>query len=64
MPLIKGSSKITISKNIKEFHGGQTYAATAKKFGKTKADKQAVAVAINEAHKSKSPAKAIAKKCK
>ena len=49
MPLKKGKSKKVISKNISEFHGGDTYAKTAKKFGKKKADKQAVAVALNVA---------------
>ncbi len=53
MPLKKGSSKATVSKNIEEFHGGKTYSATEAKFGKEKADKQAVAVALSEARKSK-----------
>lgn len=53
MPLKKGSSKKTISSNIKEFHTGKTYAKTAAKFGKKKADKQAVAVAMSEARRSK-----------
>ncbi len=48
MPLKRGISKETVSKNIKEFHGGETYARTEKKFGKAKADKQAVAVAMSE----------------
>ncbi len=53
MPLKKGSSKAVVSKNISEFHGGKTYAHTEAKFGKEKADKQAVAVALSEARKSK-----------
>lgn len=53
MPLKKGSSRKTISQNIKEFHTGKTYASTAKKFGKKRANKQAVAVALNSARKSK-----------
>lgn len=53
MPLKKGSSKKTVSGNISEFHKGKTYAATKKKFGKKKADKQAVAVALSTARKSK-----------
>jgi len=49
MPLKSGKSQKTISKNISEFHGGKTYAKTAAKFGKEKADKQAVAVALDKA---------------
>ncbi|HEY6022013.1 MAG TPA: hypothetical protein VIY48_19750, partial [Candidatus Paceibacterota bacterium] len=51
MPLKPGSSKETISKNISEFHTGKTYAHTAAKFGKAKADKQAIAVALSTARK-------------
>ena len=57
MPLKKGKSKKTISKNISEFHKGKTFAKTAKKFGKDKANKQAVAVALSTARKSKTNAK-------
>jgi len=53
MPLKPGSSKETISDNISEFHGGNTYAKTKSKFGKAKADKQAVAVAFSKARESK-----------
>jgi len=53
MPLKKGKSKKVVSSNISEFHKGKTYAATKKKFGKEKADKQAVAVALSTARKSK-----------
>lgn len=53
MPLKRGKSKKTVSKNISEFHKGKTYEATKKKFGKAKADKQAVAVALSTARKSK-----------
>jgi hypothetical protein len=49
MPLTKGKSKKTISKNISEFHGGKTYTATKKKFGEVKANKQAVAAALSKA---------------
>jgi hypothetical protein len=52
MPLKKGKSKKTISKNISEFHKGKTYAKTTKKFGKDKANKQAIAVALSTARKS------------
>ena len=49
MPLKAGSSPSTISSNIKELHTGKTYAHTAGKFGKERADKQAVAIAFSEA---------------
>lgn len=52
MPLAKGKSKKTISKNISEFHTGGTYAATKKKFGAKTANKQAVAAALSQARKS------------
>ena len=52
MPLKPGKSKKVVSENIAEFHGGKTYAHTAEKFGKKKADKQAVAVALKELRKS------------
>lgn len=53
MPLRKGKSKKVVSENIREFHKGGTYAATKKKFGKAKADKQAVAVAMAQKRKGK-----------
>lgn len=52
MPLKKGKSKKVISKNIRELHSGKTYQKTKKKFGKKKADKQAVAIALEKARKS------------
>lgn len=51
MPLKKGSSQKTISSNISEFHKGNTYAKTKKKYGKETADKQAVAASMNKAGK-------------
>jgi hypothetical protein len=64
MPLKKGSSRKTISSNIKEFHGGKTFKAAEAKFGKAKADKQAVAAALSTARRSggKAPAKKKAAK--
>lgn len=53
MPLAKGKSKSTVSKNIRELHAGRTFAKTEAKFGKKKADQQAVAIALNQARKSK-----------
>lgn len=52
MPLKRGKSKATVSTNIRELHGGKTFAHTAKKFGKAKANKQAVAIALSTARKS------------
>lgn len=49
MPLKKGKSKQVISSNISEFHRGKTYERTKEKFGKEKADDQAVAVALRKA---------------
>lgn len=53
MPLKPGSSKETVSDNISEFHKGLTYAHTQAKFGKKKADRQAVAAAMHEAGKGR-----------
>lgn len=52
MPLKRGASKKTVSSNIRELHTGKTYARTEQKFGKAKADKQSVAIALSEARKS------------
>jgi len=53
MPLKTGKSKKVVSENISEFHKGKTFAATKEKFGKEKADKQAVAVALSKKRKAK-----------
>jgi hypothetical protein len=52
MPLKKGTSRKTVSNNIRELHEGRTYARTRKKFGAKKANKQAVAIALSERRKS------------
>jgi hypothetical protein len=52
MPLKKGTSRKTVSTNIREFHTGKTYARTRAKFGKTRADRQAVAVALSQKRRS------------
>lgn len=52
MPLKPGKSKAVVSQNIREFHGGKTYNHTKAKFGKKRADKQAVAVALSNARHS------------
>lgn len=53
MPLQSGSSRKTISKNISELHSGDTYANTESKYGKADADKQAEAIALKKAGKSR-----------
>ena len=52
MPLTPGSSRKTISSNIRELHGGKTFAHTSAKFGADKANKQAIAIALSEARRS------------
>jgi hypothetical protein len=44
MPL---DPKAPVGQNIAELHTGKTYAATKKKKGKKRADKQAVAIALS-----------------
>jgi hypothetical protein len=56
MPLKSGKSKKTISSNISEFHKGPTFQKTQKKFGKEKANKQAIAVAYSKAREASSKA--------
>lgn len=51
-PLKRGRGKKVVSENIAELHGGKTYAKTEKKFGKAKADEQAIAIALDQARKS------------
>lgn len=53
MPLKKGKSRKTVSRNIREFHTGKTYARTRAKFGKKRANQQAVAVALKQKRKSR-----------
>ena len=45
MPGLKG--KKNVGRNIREAHKGKTYARTKAKFGKKKADKQAVAIGMS-----------------
>lgn len=51
MPGLKGAKNV--GRNIRETHKGKTYARTKAKFGKKKADKQAVAIGMSEAGVSK-----------
>ena len=53
MPLVKSKSKKAVSKNIKEFSKGKTFKKTSKKYGKEKAIKQAIAVALETQRRSK-----------
>ncbi len=61
MTLKKGKSKKVILENIAELHSGNTFKKTANKHGKATANKQAVAIAFNQARKSKSGKKKAAR---
>ena len=50
MPLLPGRGHL--GHNIKEFRKGPTFAHTEDKFGKDRANKQAIAVALHEQDKS------------
>ena len=50
MPLITGKGHV--GENIREFRTGPTFQKTEAKFGKKRADKQAVAVALHEQDQS------------
>ena len=51
MPLIPGKGHV--GENISEFRTGKTFAHTEDKFGKGRAEKQAVAVALHQQDKGK-----------
>ncbi len=53
MPLKSGKSRKTISENVREFHKGPKFAKAKAKFGKAKANKQAVAAALSKARHAK-----------
>lgn len=53
MPLKSGSSPEIVSQNISELHSGKTFARTMAKFGKKKADKQSVAIALSNSRKGR-----------
>lgn len=58
MPLKPGKGQKVVSENIRELHQGPQYERTKEKFGKKKADEQAVAVALSTARGGKPRGKA------
>jgi hypothetical protein len=60
MPGLKGAKNV--GANIREVHKGKTYAKTKAKFGKKKADKQAIAIGMSEAGVGRGKKKRKAKK--
>lgn len=48
MPLKPGKSRKTLESNLHELRHGQTYQKTRRKFGKEKAQKQMVAIALSK----------------
>jgi hypothetical protein len=55
MPGRKGAKNV--GRNIKEFRKGKTFKKTARKFGKKRATKQAIAVGLRQAGVAKKKAK-------
>jgi hypothetical protein len=43
--------RASVGENIEELHGGKTYAKTKHKYGKKRAQKQSVAIALKEKRK-------------
>ena len=54
MPLRKGAP---VGQSIRELHTGKTYARTKHKFGKKRADRQAIAIAMRNRRAGKRPVK-------
>jgi hypothetical protein len=50
MPLKKGAP---VGESIRELHTGKTYKHTSKKFGKKRAQKQAIAIALKNAREGR-----------
>jgi len=48
MPLAKGKSKKSVETRFHEFRHGKTYARTKRKYGKTVARKQLIAVSLGD----------------
>lgn len=53
MPLLKSSSREATEKNFHELRHGKTYAKTRGKFGKKKANKQMIAIALSNKRKAR-----------
>ena len=53
MPLQKGQSKKVLEKNFHELRLGPQYQKTLSKFGRSKANQQMVAVALEQRRKSR-----------
>jgi len=53
MPLTRGSSRKTISRNIRELMHGPRHARNKRKFGATKAQKIAVAAAFAQSRRKR-----------
>lgn len=53
MPLIKSGSKSATESNFHELRQGKTFARTDKKFGKKRAEKQMVAIVLNNKREAK-----------
>lgn len=53
MPLRKSASKSATRANFEEFGRGKTYARTKKRYGKKRADRQRIAVVLNNKRKAK-----------
>lgn len=60
MPGRKGAKNV--GANIRETHKGKTYQRTKAKFGKKKADRQAIAIGFSEAGLSRKKKKSAKKK--
>lgn len=52
MPLSKGKSKRVLKRNFRELGRGKTYARTKRKSGARAANKQRVAIVLNQARRS------------
>jgi len=53
MPLIQSDTQAATSENIKELHHGKQFKKTAYKYGKKRAQRQAIAIAMDTKRKAK-----------
>lgn len=60
MPMKRGTSRKTIAGNIAELHRGPQYRRTTANHGKDTANKQAVAIALQKAGRSRPRPRTIA----